>query len=355
MASASLTGPPRVIQVFLEDGGGGPSHARILGRAIAGKVGNLEVPIDPRSLRRPRGWMDTTLQIVRLASRDSIVHAHGVRVAAAVLPAVLWRRARLVITVHGLHAIRRNPSPVTRLIVRSVLRKADLVLAYGLSDTRTILQQNLAAPSRVRRIHPVFESPPIGDRAEARRRLGLPGEAVVCLWLGRLSQEKDPVAFVRAFQEIPQGNIVGLIVGDGPLRDEMQGEMRLAGLESRVKWLGRLNDPGPAIAAADIFVSTSRWEAFLSQAGLESGSAGLALLLSDVPGNRDFVEEGGSAILVPAGAPGPLAEAIRQLAADPERLRENGALASGLINEAYTPEHLGSDVLAAYREVGSGA
>jgi glycosyltransferase involved in cell wall biosynthesis len=139
-------------------------------------------------------------------------------------------------------------------------------------------------------------------------------------------------------------------VGDGPLGREVRRAVAARGLEERIHLMGWLDDPSPALSAADLFVSTSRWEG-LAIAALEAASAGLALVLRDAPGNRDLIEAGIPGVLVPSEGVGAVAQAIDALASDPARRRAMGLEASRIVRSQFAPEALAEDVLAAYDSV----
>jgi glycosyltransferase involved in cell wall biosynthesis len=161
-----------------------------------------------------------------------------------------------------------------------------------------------------------------------------------------LSPEKDPLTFVRAILELgAREDVVGLLGGDGSLRANIG---RVAGRDSLLRMLGWVDDPATLFSAADVFVSTSRWEG-LPLAVLEAAASGLPLVLTDVPGNRDVVDRGVPAILVPAGDPAAVASAIAAL--DEERRMRMGARAAEIVDHEFRPANLAEDVLAVYWEI----
>jgi glycosyltransferase involved in cell wall biosynthesis len=255
-----------------------------------------------------------------------------------------------VITVHGLHSIRRSNTRPIRFLNRRVLRRAGAVMVLGDSDRRAIASADLVSEHRIRVIHAGFAPWRIPDRAAAREAFALPPASTVVLWLGRLSAEKDPVSFVEALAWVADPGVIGLVAGDGESAPELATRVRSLGLGSRVRLLGWLADPGAALGAADLFVGTSRWEGF-PIAALEAAAAGLALVLSDVPGNRDLAAAGVPAVLVPPASAERLASAIEELAADADRRRGLGRKGAEVVRSTFTPQALAADVLAVYEDV----
>jgi glycosyltransferase involved in cell wall biosynthesis len=180
--------------------------------------------------------------------------------------------------------------------------------------------------------------------------LGLPRDAVIVLWLGRLSSEKDPLAFVEAIARIAAPGVTALIAGAGELSPDVARAVEERSLGSRVRLLGWVDDPGDVLGAADLFVSTSRWEG-IALAALEAAASGLALVLTDVPGNRDLAAAGVPAVLVPPANPWRLASAIDELAVEADRRRMLGRKSAKVVRSTFTPEALARDVLAVYADV----
>lgn len=350
-ASATQRGISDVVHVYLGDRGGGREHVALLRQGVEARISTREVLLPAATSWRLRDWIRGARQIRRaIGAGRPLVHAHGVRAAAAALPAVMVRRARLVITIHGLHSLRRSDTIAVRFLNRQVMRRASVVMVLGDSDRSAIALARLAPEDRVRRIRAGFEPRHLPELDSARGSLGLPQDAVVVLWLGRLATEKDPMAFVDAFARVGQPAAVALIAGDGELSSDVADAVTSRGLGSRIRLLGWLDDPGVAIGAADMFVSTSRWEG-LPIAALEAGAAGLAVVLTDVPGNRDVTAAGVPAVLVPAGDPERLASVIDELVVDTARRRELGEGAARIVRSTFTPAALVEDVLAVYDEV----
>jgi glycosyltransferase involved in cell wall biosynthesis len=128
------------------------------------------------------------------------------------------------------------------------------------------------------------------DRRRVRRLLGLPADARVIGHVGRFVRQKNQAFLLEILAEWagrdPRAHL--LLVGDGPLRAELQDRARRAGLEGRVVFAGARPDvPRLMRGAMDVFVFPSRWEG-LGIVLLEAQAAGLPCVLSDaVPEEAD--------------------------------------------------------------------
>lgn len=343
---------PKVLQVYLDEPGGGSAHVDLLRDAIENDVEWHELTLGTEfvrglSLVGPR--VKTAIRGSIAASGADIVHGHGVRAAIAV--ALARPRIAMVATLHGLHAVRRSTGisrAAATAISRSALRRMDLILCLGKSDLALAQQWKLHESAELRWIHAAFKSPTSRDRGKARAQFGLPPRGQVILWMGRFDDQKDPLTFVHAVARVAQlHDFTALMAGDGPLLELIMDTIRRTGLSTRIRTPGWSRDPSSAYAASDIFVSTSRWEGF-PLVGLEAASSGLRLILTDTPGNRDLVDVGLSATLVGSGDVPQLAGAMREALADARE--ENGHRQANVLS-SFSVEALRMDVLGGYEAI----
>ena len=132
-----------------------------------------------------------------------------------------------------------------------------------------------------------------------------------------LKQQKDHRTILRALQNLSGVRL--LLVGDGPLRGELEELARSLGVSSRVSFLGRRTDVANVLKASDIYVHSTNSDGF-GIAACEAMAAGLPVIASDVPGLADVVR--GAGVLFPVGDHAALAREIQELLASPERRRQ---------------------------------
>jgi glycosyltransferase involved in cell wall biosynthesis len=180
-------------------------------------------------------------------------------------------------------------------------------------------------------------APTAQERSAARAELGLPPDAVVGLFLGELSDRKDPLGAIAAARD---AGIELLVAGDGPLRGRVEAEQ-----DETTRVLGQRDDPERLIAAADLFVLPSSREG-LSLALLEAMAAGRPPVVADGPGNPEAVGEAG--IVVPAGDTAALTQALARLRDDPAERERLGGKARECVRTEYSEQRLFDAVRAAY-------
>ena len=147
--------------------------------------------------------------------------------------------------------------------------------------------------------------------------------------VGRMQGVKDQTLLARAFARALalrpelQGHWRLLMVGDGPLRPQVQAVLRQAGLED-LAWLpGDRSDVPDCMRRMNCFVLPSRAEG-VSNTILEAMASGLPVVATQVGGNGELVQAGQTGLLVPAGDVDAMAQALLQLHDSPELVRAMG-------------------------------
>jgi glycosyltransferase involved in cell wall biosynthesis len=135
------------------------------------------------------------------------------------------------------------------------------------------------------------------------------------------------------------------IVGDGPLRDQLEDRARTAGVADRIDWIGSVSSDGvrAAMSGARAFVLPCRIDADGDRDGMptvlvESMMAGVPVISTDVAGISELVRDGETGFLAPADDAQALAAAIERLVDDPrtaDRLARSGR---ALVIRAFDPE-----------------
>jgi glycosyltransferase involved in cell wall biosynthesis len=170
--------------------------------------------------------------------------------------------------------------------------------------------------------------------AAFRARQGLPPGAIVIGSVGRLVEQKDYPTQLRAFALAAARNpaLIMLLLGDGPLRGEIEALVRSLGIADRVRFAGHSNEVPVALRSMEIYVLASKFEPY-GVSLLEAKAAGTAIVATRVNEVAEILSEdrpGGDAAgrLVPPEDPAAMAEAFVALAADPAVRKALGARAA---------------------------
>ena len=244
--------------------------------------------------------------LTRLVPAGAVVHAHGLRAAWIAVLAHAIRPFAFVWTAHNLLL----PSRLARLAVKLIGPAAGKVIAISQAVRESLTLNGLPAtkitviPNGI----DLTEFSHLPSRAVARHSLGLSPDTFVVACIARLSPEKGIDTLLKALRELPE--METLIAGDGPERRRLT---EIAPPNAR--FLGRLEDIRPLLAAADALAIPSRQEG-QGIVALEAMASGIPVVASWVGGLPEMITEGETGLLVPPNDPFALASALRRLRAD---------------------------------------
>jgi glycosyltransferase involved in cell wall biosynthesis len=170
------------------------------------------------------------------------------------------------------------------------------------------------------------EEPPPVDPAEVRAGFGWPGEAPLVLFAGRLAPQKGVDDLLEALDllQYVRPDVRTLIVGDGPLRGQLEETAHAFRLNGPVRFLGHRDDVPRLLAAADLLVLPSRYEG-LPNVALEAMRFRKPVVATAAPGTTEVVQDGRTGLLVPIQHPPALAQAIRTVIEDRDLAHRLGA------------------------------
>ncbi len=186
----------------------------------------------------------------------------------------------------------------------------------------------------------------VGDIASELRARPALAPVRICS-IARFASPKDHRTLLAALAALRSQPWELDLVGDGPLEAEMRGLASQLGLAGRVRFLGYVADPAPVLAGAQLFVLSSRSEAF-PRSVLEALRAGLPVVASAVGGVGEAVTDGVNGLLVPAGNPAPLASALQRLLGDAPLRESMGIAARAAYERRFRLEYMVESTAAIY-------
>lgn len=264
--------------------------------------------IDLGSLMKLRGALK--------ACDADVIHTHNAT-AHYLAALVAARRPRniLVNTRHGMGGPRTSDRR-ERFFSLALGRTAG-VAAVSQAAARRLVEERIAPADLVSvvpngiRVRAFVNQ----DWSAARGRLDLPEDALVVGTVGRLNWAKDHAFLLRAFQAFARNapSAFLVIIGEGEQREALERLTADLALRGRVRFLGDRPDVALLLPGMDIFALSSRTEGY-SVALLEACAAGIAIVATDVGGNREIIQDQVTGLLVEHGNPASLENALARLA-----------------------------------------
>ncbi|MGX1887370.1 glycosyltransferase family 4 protein [Streptomyces sp. NPDC055287] len=321
--------PLSVVQVLGGGSAGSSAHVRSLAAGLVARglrvtvaaPAGLESGYDfggagARFLSVPRRSDPAAVSALRAACAGAhLVHAHGLHAAVRSALALRGRRIPLVVTWHTRADAEGPRGHLVRLLERRAARAADVVLGTS-SD---LVDRARSRGARDARLAPVtVPAPrPAPDFAESKARADLGAvDRPLVMAVGSLVRSRgygDLLDAARSWRDLVPTPLL-VVAGEGSERGALQRRIEAESLPVRL--IGRREDIGELLAAADVAVLASRWEgrSVLAQEALR---AGIPLVATAVGGVPELV--GDAAELVPYGDGEALGSAVLRLLGDPAR------------------------------------
>jgi len=329
-------------------------------------------PAPPNAAARWRAllWkLRWEVALVAAAGREraDVYHAHELNTLFEAFLAARRRRAGLVYDAHELQVEvpvargARFPRLVRlgrRLLERLLIKSAAAVIDSSPARARALVRNYSITPPAL-----ILNAPPRRARTPAvdlRRRFAIASDALVAVYQGDLTPEKGIERVIETWARV-EGAVL-LVLGDGPIRAELEARAALLGVAERIRFAGRI--PRAELldhtAGADLglcLMDRSNLSHYTSLPNklFEFMAVGVAIIALDAPEIGRVLRETGAGELVDSDHPGELAAAIERLLRNPERLRELGDRGWRAAQSTYCWEPQAERLLALYSELAPSA
>ncbi len=280
------------------------------------------------------------------ATGPDLVHLHSRR-GADVAGALAGRRAGRPVVL-----TRRVDNPEPRWIVPFKYRLYDRVIAISAAIARVLAEGGVPRDKIVTVPSAVAAPADACTRGEARRRLALPDTVFVAGMAAQFIERKGHRVLLDALSGLapdrPELRVV--LFGRGPLRNELEAEVRRRGLGDVVQFAGFREDFEALLPGLDLLVHPALAEG-LGVAVLQAARAGVPVVAAAAGGLPEIVEDGRTGWLVPPGSGAALAEAMAAVMTEPAVARTRAREAVARVRERFSVEAMVAGNLAVYRDL----
>ncbi|MCL7972585.1 MAG: glycosyltransferase family 4 protein [marine benthic group bacterium] len=237
---------------------------------------------------------------------------------------------------------RVRPGPLHRFVYGQAdwLITTGEAVRRGLADSGLFpLDRSVSLPTGVDLA--MFRPDPDGRQA-ARRDLGLVGDAAVIGVVAYLREDKGHEVLLRAMPGILEDHpdAVLVLVGDGPLRSELEGRVRDLAIQHSVQFAGLREDVASILSAFDVFCQPSLRNEGVPQSVLQAGACGLPVVSTRVGGIPEAVLDGETGILVMPGDAEGIGRAVSALLADRELGHRLGVAARAHVAQSFSLDRM---------------
>jgi glycosyltransferase involved in cell wall biosynthesis len=318
---------------------------------------NVRVIVIPSLVRpiRPLTDLKALWVLTRLLRRGrfDVVHTHSSK--AGIVGRIAARLAGVPIVVHTLHSLvfheyqSRWKNAVYIQLKKLCAPMTDALISVNEMTTKGALNAGIGRPDQYVTVYSGIELENflgIRDRlssAEAKARLGIPADAPVVGKIARMFPLKGHEQFFEAAARVAALEPMAwfLLVGDGPLRRDLEARARALGLAERVVFTGRVPpERVPAcIQAMDVVVHTSLREG-IARGLPQAGAVGKPVVTFALDGGPEVIKDGISGYLVPPLDSGAVGERVAELLADADKRRIFGEAARAFAAANFAVEHM---------------
>ncbi|MFZ5590688.1 MAG: glycosyltransferase family 4 protein [Bacillota bacterium] len=286
--------------------------------------------------------------------RPDVVHCHSSK--AGILGRLAARLAGVpakVFTVHGWSFYAPTHPLIRKFYIwleKIAAHWGDALVFVSEADCRAAAREGIASRLNLT-IHNGLPWRQQMERQKARRCLGLPLKRLIIGTVGRLSEPKNPLYVLEVLAELAkQMDFLFLWVGDGPLATAARKKATGLGISEHCRFVGYQEDPGPWLAAMDVFILLSRFEG-LPLVIIEAMQQGVPVVAHAVGGIDELVKEGVNGFLISPGDKAAAVTRLKELVESPELAAALGQQGREIAMASFTQETMLEKYLAVYKKL----
>jgi glycosyltransferase involved in cell wall biosynthesis len=214
---------------------------------------------------------------------------------------------------------RHISAPVSKSFLSRWLytRATSRIVTAGEALRRELIERNGFPAARIDSVPTGIDTARFrpGDRAAARKTLGLPATRPLVGIVATLRSWKGHLHLIEAVAGLPE-TVSLVVVGDGPMREQLEAKVDQLGLRARTVFAGNRTDVVPWLQAIDVFALPSYANEGVPQALVQAMLTGLACVTTGVGSIAEVALDGKTALVVPPKDPAALRAALSRLLDD---------------------------------------
>lgn len=314
-----------------------------------------KIKIDVAKVHKVSSFINIFLIRNKIVSGNyDIVHVH-------LFPSIYWtslssilifnNRPKMVFTEHNTHN-RRRDIKYLKLIEKYIYSKFDIVISISKETQNKLIKwinPNLKNVKKFCVIENGIDLDKFKNAIKYKKSELLQGieesKKIICM-TGSFNVQKDQKTLIESMKYLKE-DVILLLVGEGPLRAELEEFVYASNLNNRVFFLGFRNDIEKVLKSVDIVVQSSNWEGF-GLAALEGMACEKPLIASNVEGLREVVS--GAGLLFEVGDKKKLAEIINELLSNSKLYEEVSKLSIKKANN-YSIKKMSDSYIEVYKKL----
>jgi len=298
-----------------------------------------------RKLIWPFSALSGLWRLIRQGDYD-IIHVHSQEAGMVARPLARLAGGRgLFYTPQCINIRSMRWFGAYRLVERILASITDRIISVNEADRLTMMARGIPA-AKIVTVYNGLDLNRFDDLDDSST-----AEQPLVMQVGRLSEQKAPLDFVEGARLILQRrpDTRFMLVGDGPLLNQVQYQIRSAGLQEHVTATGAQPNAYRLIQAADIVTLTSRWEGS-PYSLLEAMAWAKPVVATSVNGCPELVLDGETGYLAPSGQPHVWAERVLRLLDDPQAAQQMGKKGRQHLEANFSLPQMVAKITALYEQ-----
>ncbi len=298
----------------------------------------------PRVVRKPISLATSVFRLIAsfLGNRTAIRHPFlpEAYLLTALAARLTFFKGRLVMSRRSLNNYQQR-----RPILGQLEKMLHRFTSVALGNSHAVVQQLYLEgfdPEKVKLIYNGIETWPFQNltlKPEFRKTLGLNPDSLLFIIVANLIPYKGHIDLLNALaiiaDDLPKNWQLLCVGKDSGTLEHLKNHASILGLTSHVEFLGSRNDTAQLLAAADIAILCSHEEGF-SNAILEAMAAGLPMVVTNVGGNSEAMQDLVTGLVVPPKNTKALADALLTLALAPQLRTSYGRAGKARVLQHFT-------------------
>lgn len=296
--------------------------------------GGVYVP--GRQLRRQTAFLRGVIQ----DNKIDVVYDRTFHMTLLAGKAASIRRVSTIVSPPhlALPLVEKRFVAIKRRRLAAAYRKSDVVIAVSKQAAESAELYYGLAPSSVHVVKNPVDLQQVSAAAHRQPSGRADQTRLVCV--GRMTEEKGHADLIAGIATLAdrwpksRGDLMLRLVGDGPLRHNLEAQVASLGLTDSIQFIGALENAADEIASADALVLPSRFEG-MPNVVLESMALGTPVIATRAGGTIELQQDSPTAFWAQPGNPASIADAILDFACHPQRAAQQSAAALSLIQTEH--------------------
>jgi len=323
------------------------------GGTLTGTLERMGVPVRCFGLGRSLARPQTIAGIVQMARRlrsERVDIVHGYLYLGNILGMLAGKLAGTPVLIAGKRSLDRYPRRTQMYPTRLANRFAHRILCNAEAVRRFVLEEERPRPEKMAVIPNGIRLPE--DTPPPARPVGVPENVRLVGAIGRLTWKKAYGDLLEAARRVraARKDVEFVIVGDGPLRGELEAQASQLGIANHVHFLGEIHDVRALLRSFDVFVLSSVVEG-MPNVLLEALAAEKPAVVTSAGGMPEIVIHEETGLVVPPAAPAVLAAELLRLLARPDDCARFGKAGRQLVERRFSAAAMISSYARLYEEL----